>query len=66
MATNHAVAALIFSVHSVKDPTELEARIETFLLNFYEHLHVLPGEMLEVIKEGIKARKRQPDKSIER
>ena len=66
VATNHAAAALIFSVQSVKDPTELEARIETFLLNFYEHLQVLPGERLEVIKEGIKARKRQPDKSIER
>ena len=64
-ATNHAAAALVFRVQSVKAWQELEGRIDAFLSSFRDTVQELTSERLEQLKTALVMRKREPDKSIE-
>ena len=65
VATNHAAAALVFRVQSVKPATELEARIDAFLCSFRDVVQELTTARLQQLKTSLCMRKREPDKSIE-
>ena len=62
---NHEAAALVLRVQGVKAPEEMATRIDAFLDSFREKVQEMTEETLGQFKKSIRARKLEPDKSIE-